>query len=256
MTRPYPVSIQLYSVRDACKEGFPATLKKIAGMGYAGVEFAGLHGHTPEEIRNVLDDLGLKASSCHAGLPTEENVAQAVAIDRALGYDMHVSAGPGFKREVSGTAEILEACKRLQKGAELLKAEGIRAGVHNHEFEFDREFDGKTPHQIMVENCPDLLFQIDTYWVAVGQKDPVAAIKNLGARCPSLHIKDGPKDKSQPMTAVGDGKMDWAPILDAADEIGAVEWIVVEIDRVDGDMLQAVDRSVKFLIDQGYGKGR
>jgi len=252
--RPYPVSVQLYSVREAAKEDFPATLKRIAEMGYAGVEFAGYHGMAPADLRKVLDELGLKASSCHAGLPGEEELAAVTETDKALGFDLHVSAGPGFKRDVEDAAPILAAAERLQKGAELLKSQGLRGGVHNHEFEFDREFDGKTPHQIMVENCPDLLFQVDTYWVAVGGKDPAESILKLGARCPSLHIKDGPIEKGTAMLPIGEGKMAWDPIFDAADQAGAVEWIVVELDRVDGDMFEALDRSVKFLLDKGYGR--
>mgnify|MGYP002513746799 CR=1 FL=1 len=31
-----------------------ATLKKVKAMGYDGVEFAGLYGHTPEEVRDVM----------------------------------------------------------------------------------------------------------------------------------------------------------------------------------------------------------
>ena len=73
--------------------------------------------------------------------------------------------------------------------------------------EFDREFDGQTPHEILVEKCPDLFFQIDTYWVAVGGKNPVEVIKKLGPRAPTLHIKDGPMVKTEAMTAVGEGKI-------------------------------------------------
>ena len=38
--KKYPISVQLYSVRDLVKNDFPGMLKKIADMGYVGVEFA------------------------------------------------------------------------------------------------------------------------------------------------------------------------------------------------------------------------
>ena len=43
-----PIAIQLYSVRDDAAADMRGTLQKIREMGYDGVEFAGLHGHTAE----------------------------------------------------------------------------------------------------------------------------------------------------------------------------------------------------------------
>ncbi len=60
-----PISVQLYSVREEAAKDFPGTLKKIARMGYAGVEPAGLHGMPAKRLRTILDDLGLVASSAH-----------------------------------------------------------------------------------------------------------------------------------------------------------------------------------------------
>ena len=50
--RNLPIAIQLYSVRDALKENFKGTMKKIADLGYDGVEFAWeFGGMEPEEVR-------------------------------------------------------------------------------------------------------------------------------------------------------------------------------------------------------------
>lgn len=252
--KPYPVAVQLYSVREAAQEDFPGTLSRIADMGYAGVEPAGLHGFEAAEVRRMLDDLGMKACSTHGDVPSAENLGEIVTTAQALGYDMHIS-GPGFWNEVKDRDEVLRWAEKLQQGAELLKAEGLRYSLHNHEYEFDRALDGRTPHELLVENAPDACFEIDTYWVAVGGKDPAETIRNLGPRAPFLHIKDGPMNKDEAMLAVGDGKMDWAPIMDVADA-GSTEWLVVELDRCDTDMFEAVDRSLKHLVGQGYGKGR
>ena len=49
--KKFPVALQLYSVRDDMAADFAGTLEKVAGMGYQGVEFAGLYDHTPDEVR-------------------------------------------------------------------------------------------------------------------------------------------------------------------------------------------------------------
>ena len=48
-----PVGLQLYTVRDECAKDFVGTLKKVAEMGYKGVELAGTHSLSGTEIRKV-----------------------------------------------------------------------------------------------------------------------------------------------------------------------------------------------------------
>ena len=54
--------------------------------------------------------------------------------------------------------------------------------------------------------------------------DAAVAAPGLGSRVPLVHIKDGPAVKDQPMTAVGEGIIDWAPVIracaDTAGEFG------------------------------------
>ena len=63
-----PVAVQFYSVRDEAEKDFFGTLKKIKDMGYAGVEFAGLFGKNPEEIRDYCNEIGLTPVSAHVPL--------------------------------------------------------------------------------------------------------------------------------------------------------------------------------------------
>src|SRR5271169_3778668 len=85
-----PISIQLYSVRELCKQDFFGTLKKIADIGYKGVEFHSLWDKTPVEVRKALDDLGLVASSTHGEFPTPNNLDKLVETANTLGYKHYV----------------------------------------------------------------------------------------------------------------------------------------------------------------------
>ena len=250
--KPFPISIQLYSVREASAKDFPAVLKRIADMGYVGVEFAGFHGHTPKELRKIVDDLGLKVSSNHGAMPTKDNVNEVIDTAKTLGYTRHVA---GFGPDQFKTKELtLEAARIAQAGAEVLKGSGITFGLHNHWWEFDKQFDGKYPHEIMLAAAPDCFAQIDTYWVKVGGADPVKIVKQYGARAPLLHIKDGPGVTDKAMLAVGQGIMDWKAVIGAAAD--TTEWLIVELDRTDTDMFEAVAESCRYLVSNGYAKGR
>ncbi|MBR5119861.1 MAG: sugar phosphate isomerase/epimerase, partial [Clostridia bacterium] len=61
----FPVAIQVYSVRDAASKDFRGTLEQIKEMGYDGVEFAGLYGYKPEDVRAMCEEIGLVPISAH-----------------------------------------------------------------------------------------------------------------------------------------------------------------------------------------------
>ena len=65
-----PIAVQVYSVRQEAEADFAGTMKRLAQMGYDGVELAGLYGKTVEEIGTVLKENGLTAVSAH--VPVEE----------------------------------------------------------------------------------------------------------------------------------------------------------------------------------------
>ena len=61
-----PVAVQVYSVRDDAKADLRGTLEKIKAMGYDGVEFAGLYGYAPEDVKKMCEEIGLVPISAHA----------------------------------------------------------------------------------------------------------------------------------------------------------------------------------------------
>ncbi|MCK5328239.1 MAG: sugar phosphate isomerase/epimerase, partial [Candidatus Latescibacteria bacterium] len=78
-------------------------------------------------------------------------------------------------------------------------------------------------------------------------------VRELGVRAPLLHIKDGPCTKEAPMTAVGEGVVDFRSIVEAAGE--TAEWMIVELDRCATDMMEAVATSYTYLIEEGLARG-
>jgi hypothetical protein len=56
---PIPVALELYSLRDDCAKDLPRMIAETAKIGYKGVEFAGYHGRSAQDLRKMLDDNGL-----------------------------------------------------------------------------------------------------------------------------------------------------------------------------------------------------
>ena len=60
-----PVAVQVYSVREDAEKDFKGTIQKIKDIGYDAVELAGLYGMSAQEVRKVLDEVGIRALSAH-----------------------------------------------------------------------------------------------------------------------------------------------------------------------------------------------
>jgi sugar phosphate isomerase/epimerase len=249
-----PIALQLYSVREEAKEDFIAVLGKVAAMGYAGVELAGFHGHEPQEVKKVLDDLGLRVATVHYSPATQDSVRQVVDVAGLFGAGIVVS---GWRtREAWDTVEgIREVAEALQTAAELLQPHGLIQAYHNHWWEL-QDFDGKRGLEIYLENAPDAHAELDVYWACrFGEVDVPAFLGRWGPRCPALHVKDGPLVQGQPHTAVGAGRMDMPAVIGAADE-AVLQWLIVELDNCATDMMAAVRESLDYLVANGLGEGR
>lgn len=249
---PAPVALQLYSVREFMKEDFEGTVRKVAEMGYVGVEPAGFPGTTPEAAGELFRELGLAVSSAHTGLPVGENKHEVLDAMQAIGCTHIVSGkGPG---DFETLDKIKATCDLFNEASRVAQEHGMTFGIHNHWWEY-LKVEGRYVYKVMLDLLdPEITFQIDTYWVNTAGVDPAKVVAEMGERAPLLHIKDGPCVKKEPMTAVGDGVMDFHAIVEAGKP--HTQWLIVELDRCATDMLEAVDRSLAYLVNQGLGRGR
>ncbi|MBN8634716.1 MAG: sugar phosphate isomerase/epimerase [Anaerolineae bacterium] len=238
------IALQLYTVRDALSANFEGTIRQIAAYGYPAVETAGVYGESPAKAKALFDELGLKVTSAHSPLPLGDNQQKVLDTIGALGAKTIVF--PWI------AAENFEALDRIQRLADQLNAadavareHGLSLAYHNHDFELRRLPDGSLPLLRLKELvAPTVLFEVDTYWVQTGGANVIEVLQALGPQAAQLmHVKDGPCVVGQPMTAVGDGVMNFREIFAAF----PAEYHIVEADRVDGDPLAAVDKSFRYL---------
>jgi sugar phosphate isomerase/epimerase len=251
-TQMKPIALQTYTLRDAFEADFVGTMKAVADIGYKGVEVGGMYGQEPKEYVKLVADLGMAVCSNHGALPTPESLGEIVDLQQALGSVRLVS---GFGPDDMKTVDGCKACAaKLQQGAELLKPHGISVHVHNHFWEFHRVEDGRYPYDILLAEAPDLLSQLDLYWVTFGGADAVEVLGKYGARVELLHVKDGLLGGEYHFKALGTGEVDLPAAIGAADPT-VVEWLIVEQDLSDGDMMADVKISYQFLISNGLAAG-
>lgn len=226
------IGIQLYTVREAAAKDFDGTLGKIAEQGYTAVEFAGFHGLSATQVKDLLNKHGLRAASAHIPLTDFQNRLDGVVEDLVTlgaGWGVVPWVAPADRSEgtMRGYAEQFDSY------AERLSSAGIKFAYHNHDFEFsDTTADGKTLFDTLVSvTTPGLVnFELDALWAAVGGFDPAQVIKDNADRIALLHLKDGSTGQGSHKDApFGQGDLKWEPILQAARDAG-VSWYITEQD--------------------------
>ncbi|MCX7915380.1 MAG: sugar phosphate isomerase/epimerase, partial [Verrucomicrobiae bacterium] len=143
-------------------------------------------------------------------------------------------------------AGIRRQAEEFNCAAEACRSRNITCQVHNHWWEF-ATVEGRCAYEWLLEALqPTVKLQLDVYWAQTGGHNPADWIRRLGPRAPTLHVKDGPCVVGQPMTAVGEGRVDIAACLQAA--ANTVEWFIVELDECATDMMDAVRNSARYLL--------
>jgi sugar phosphate isomerase/epimerase len=247
-----PISLQLYTLRDLLNQDFEGTIRKVADMGFVGVETANMFGGSPASAARLFGELGLTVSGAHSPLPLGDQKQEVIDTLGALHCERLIVAWqpPEKYKSLDGIKSI---CDTLNEGAAVARAHGLQVGYHNHWFEY-QPVEDRIPVDVMLEHLdPDVFFEVDTYWVQTAGQDPAEVVRQLGARAPLLHIKDGPCQLEAPMTALGEGVVDIPSVVAAG--AGSTEWLVVELDQCATDMLEAVRKSSRYLIEKGLGRG-
>lgn len=237
--------IILYSVRDrigaapddtGVPYGFERVLGRLAEIGYQEVEFAGYNQSTailnrqitPEEIRKILDDNGLRANGSHASIPSTVTPDTIAAFERTLDTAeilgmTHIGTGS----DPTGSnyqADWDAAVDRWNTFGEMAAARGLKLYTHNHDAAYNFLLDSgpldtlgrptrssgvrKLEYFIARTNPEWVWFEMDIYWAHVAQYryrsytdpdgviqtsifDPLAVVAAQPIRFPLFHAKDG-----------------------------------------------------------------
>jgi sugar phosphate isomerase/epimerase len=239
------VSLQLWSLRDQVAQDFATTVNHVAKIGFAGVETAGFGNLEAPDAAAAIKDAGLVVSGMHVGIDRLRGEFNAV-INEALWCDTRDIICPFWPVDHFRSAK---ACRTI--GAELneigarLRGMGFRFHYHNHAHEI-AEQDGRPGIDWLLDYATpgNVSFEADVYWVQAGGLDPAQVIREHGRRIQLLHIKDEAE--------IGSGPVNFTPIFESAESIGAVEWYVLEIEKYHHDPVESARLSFEQM--RAWGK--
>ncbi len=272
----FSVALQLYSVRDYAERDLESSLQKIREIGYDGVELDSLYGHTPAELKELLDKNGLTPISAH--VPLEEMLADPhkVIADYAQIGCSYIAIPYLSEERRPGTDGFEQTIRDIEMLSTISQEHGIQMLYHNHEYEFET-IDGEYALDIIYQSIPSELLQtqIDTCWVHVAGEDPAEYIRKYANRTPVVQLKDFVfNNKQEPdqnheqvesdtdeearhcetiaFRPLGNGVQNFPAILTAAEEVGA-EWLIVEQDRpsMGKTSMECAEISRKYLKNLG-----
>ena len=271
--------IQLFTVRDQMTADFEGTLAKIAGIGYREVEFVSYGGKSPQEVRAILDRVGLRAPSTHAQLRPGAELERQLAGYQAMGHRFAAAGAArpagappngggrppgGFQPPVPTLDSVQREIATWNEVARAAKPYGINVLVHNHAMEFTRFSDGRTPHDVMLAELDPALvvLELDIGWATVAGRDASALFAAHPGRYPLWHVKDmanlaavnanggdqAARMHDAKIVPLGQGEIDYGPIFARAGTAGLEHFFIEQDSAPDsGDSIAAARTSFEAL---------
>lgn len=242
-TQNVPVGVQLYSVRNELAEDFQGTIAEIARMGFEGVEFADYFGMTGEELKSVLDEHDLRCCGTHITLDVFQGDAfdETVAFNKALGNDYFIIRWiPEEYRDSRET--FLSLIDEYNEIVERLEPHGMRLGYHNHDYIFEK-FGDEYLWDILAQNTDErFIMQLDTGHAAGMDQDAVELIRRHPGRSVTMHAKAHSTVNNE--AVIGEDQLDWPGIIEAAEDVGGIEWYILEYEISGVPPLEALEDSI------------
>ncbi len=246
-----PVSVQLWSVRNEVAADLSGTLAKLAGMGYVGVETAGLGKTSTSEWTRILKDNGLAVSGAHIGLDSVMGTTLTETLEMYGEIGCRRFTIPSLARCYTESLDgYRRACTALNTAADRVKALGCTVGYHNHDFEF-KFVENRIPFALMLDFLTsDVEIQLDVGWVYKAGCDGAAYVRSLPGRSKTIHVKAfKPGEES---AVVGEDSVPWVDVFAACETVGSTEWYVVEHENYEVHTpMQCVEKCIDNLRAMG-----
>jgi len=235
--KPASFGFQVWTIRKDIISDFAGTLKKMAGMGYSEVEmcsplgysmagFKPLNEISGTEMKQIIEDAGLKCTSSHfTGPELRDSLDNRIEWATQIGMKQMAQSMPSINLGSATMDDWRKAAQELNVIGEKTKDAGIQMVYHNHHFEFE-EIDGQLIYPVLLDELDADLVKMQ-FQVAVIDKGFKAQdyFRKYPDRFISAHLADYSTEleKSVP---IGQGIVDWEDLFAAAKEVGVKNYFV------------------------------
>jgi len=250
------IAAQLYNCRDFAKTqaDIEATLRKVKALGFDIIQISGLGPYDPDVMAGWVKEMGLEVCLTHMPWPQladPKELKKVIADHKNMNCpNIGLGARPGdlFPNTYEGWTDFIRKAKEITAQ---IKAEGLDFSYHNHDFEFEK-WKGVTAIDRLIEEVPDMLFTLDTFWVQAGGANPLTYIKKLKGRMPVIHFKDFRiVNRVRQFAEIGLGNLEWDEIIPLCDSCGVVYAAIEQDNDWLVDPFESLAISREFLLGKG-----
>jgi sugar phosphate isomerase/epimerase len=255
--------VQLWSVRDALSMDTAGSLKALADMGYKKLEGFDLNsgkmfGKPVAEFIKMVNDNGMKMTSSHCGM-TLQDFANSTLGDN-LKKAVDTAAANGLSYVVSpwtvdaDRQRLPELVKMFQAVGEYAQNAGLRFAYHNHDFEFKvKGPDGRLMEEWLLHEVDSKVFdlEMDIYWVFKAGYNPLDWFRLYPGRWRLCHLKDMANSEQKETIEVGDGTIDFRPILNAREQAGLQHYFI-ELEHYKTNSMDGVKKCRQNFLKLGF----
>ena len=274
-TLSVPLGLQLYSLREQLPKDYAGTLKQLGALGYREVESAGYYDHSAAQVKQAMSDAGLHLVSAHySSDDLHKKLDDILAFNKELGVSYIICSFPGFKDPARvkslpakdrSTAFNLDDwrwnAEEFNKIGEKVSAAGMQFGYHNHTMEF-RKIDGVVPYDelLRLTDPAKVTMEMDCGWVSVANANPIMYLQKYPKRISMLHVKDfkgitptSSITNEPTIVELGQGSIDYRPILQAAAKTGVVKHCFVEQEGYNVAPMEGLKIDAAYMHKLGIG---
>lgn len=241
------LAAHLWSVHDLARDDFAAAIDLVADAGYTRVETMGFGALSVAQAGEIMAERGVLPCAAHVCFEADQDELEAYA---RLGVTtLAWSLEPG---EFEALDRLLAGIERVNRAAIRANQVGLHVAYHNHFAEFTHRYrvagEQVSGYDLLQDQLdPSVTLELDLYWPRVAGATIADLVAGLLRPLELVHLKDGPAlgmaDVMRPVDARTPGLV---PALAAGPR-----WAVVELDRVDGSIRDALAASRRALLDAG-----
>jgi sugar phosphate isomerase/epimerase len=227
-----------YTYRKSFEKDVAATLDTIKRLGITNIEFSNLFKRTANEIRQMLDERGMRCTSFGVSYDDLVNKTTEVGENaKTLGASFVRVAWIPHEGTTVNIDIMKKAAEDFNKAGKFLKENyNLTFCYHNHGYEFVPYEKGTYFDYLAANTDPKYVsFELDIVWAFLPGYDPAELIKKYGPRFKLMHMKDVRKGVKGDATgriatdsnvALGSGQINIASILKAAKKSGIEHYYI------------------------------
>ena len=252
------LGVQTFTVRKSQKKDIKSTYLSLSRLGACDLEIARIdfNKKNAHAVREACELYGLSVVSIQVKPKyVIGDVDGVVRFCEITGCKNVVISMLPFGCILGGEDKFYSFVDSLDGLYDIYRERGITLAYHHHNWEYVQLSNGKTRMAEILSRTERIKFVHDTYWTARSGVSPAQQIREFGDRLLGIHLRDlAFKRKFLDVvahdTAIGNGVIDFAAVIDAAREVGC-EYTVIE--QKTDTPLEDIKQSISHLAKLNFG---